>query len=327
MSDYLSSLAARTLRREPSCEPRRAQMFEPRQETTASPFSELEREGFPVTETVESDATRSLAIFERDDDVGPKVGIETSAHTAHTTLPRVEGDESNTDSYTWTSENIALASERAPHSAPSVEPVREAKPTLTARRAETQSVTPEPQSPPIVIHPSAVVADSTRLDRVTQATPPAKVNQTLIDSEPLRAVDSEARASRADAFDEKGREQAPAVVRRVEVESQGSATLVDVEVVPQTRSDSGTLSRGELQPATPNARAVVIAKPADQTVQVPLETRAESSQTPPTIEVTIGRIEVRAVTPPAPPPSSRQRQAPPKMSLDDYLRAQSGGRS
>lgn len=48
----------------------------------------------------------------------------------------------------------------------------------------------------------------------------------------------------------------------------------------------------------------------------------------PIIEVTIGRIEVRAVTPPAPTPQpTRQRQAPPKMSLDDYLRAHSGGRT
>ncbi|HEX8336383.1 MAG TPA: hypothetical protein VF621_06610 [Pyrinomonadaceae bacterium] len=46
----------------------------------------------------------------------------------------------------------------------------------------------------------------------------------------------------------------------------------------------------------------------------------------PTIEVTIGRIEVRAVTPPAaPPPAPRERHEPPKMSLDDYLRAQGGG--
>ncbi|HEX8291579.1 MAG TPA: hypothetical protein VF570_07490, partial [Pyrinomonadaceae bacterium] len=48
--------------------------------------------------------------------------------------------------------------------------------------------------------------------------------------------------------------------------------------------------------------------------------------TPPTIEVNIGRIEVRAVTPPAAPaPPTRERREPPKMSLDDYLRAQGGG--
>jgi hypothetical protein len=52
-----------------------------------------------------------------------------------------------------------------------------------------------------------------------------------------------------------------------------------------------------------------------------------TQSTPPIIEVTIGRIEVRALTPPAaPPPPQRERHEPPKMSLDDYLRAQGGGR-
>jgi hypothetical protein len=45
--------------------------------------------------------------------------------------------------------------------------------------------------------------------------------------------------------------------------------------------------------------------------------------TPPTIHVTIGRIEVRA-TPP--PPSPRQRPAPAVMSLDDYLKRREGER-
>ena len=47
----------------------------------------------------------------------------------------------------------------------------------------------------------------------------------------------------------------------------------------------------------------------------------------PTIQVTIGRIEVRATPPPAPPPQ-RQRSASPVMSLDEYLRqrARGGGR-
>lgn len=42
------------------------------------------------------------------------------------------------------------------------------------------------------------------------------------------------------------------------------------------------------------------------------------------IRVTIGRIEVRAVLPPAPPPSRSRRV--PAMSLDDYLRTRQGGR-
>jgi len=48
------------------------------------------------------------------------------------------------------------------------------------------------------------------------------------------------------------------------------------------------------------------------------------SRTEPTIRVTIGRIEVRAVSPPAPPPRQTKQPAP-KMSLDDYLRSRNGG--
>jgi hypothetical protein len=44
----------------------------------------------------------------------------------------------------------------------------------------------------------------------------------------------------------------------------------------------------------------------------------------PIVEVTIGRVEVRAVT--APSASPRRRTAPTAPSLDDYLRAR-GGRS
>ncbi len=51
-----------------------------------------------------------------------------------------------------------------------------------------------------------------------------------------------------------------------------------------------------------------------------VSTRTEES----TIRVSIGRIDVRAVSPPASPPR-RTKQPAPKMSLDDYLRARSGG--
>lgn len=53
-----------------------------------------------------------------------------------------------------------------------------------------------------------------------------------------------------------------------------------------------------------------------------------SSQAPPTVQITIGRIEVRAVTPQRQTPApvrrvSRPRQ--PAMSLDDYLKKRNGG--
>ena len=46
---------------------------------------------------------------------------------------------------------------------------------------------------------------------------------------------------------------------------------------------------------------------------------------PPVIKVTIGRIEVRAVTPPAPIPQQPVKQPSPVLSLDEYLRLRDGG--
>jgi hypothetical protein len=53
--------------------------------------------------------------------------------------------------------------------------------------------------------------------------------------------------------------------------------------------------------------------------------REEAHSTTPTIRVTIGRIDVRAVTPP-PLPALETAPLAPGMSLDDYLRRQTGGR-
>jgi hypothetical protein len=45
----------------------------------------------------------------------------------------------------------------------------------------------------------------------------------------------------------------------------------------------------------------------------------------PTIQVTIGRIEVRAIMPPAVPTTRAVRPVAPKLSLEDYLRSRAGG--
>lgn len=51
-----------------------------------------------------------------------------------------------------------------------------------------------------------------------------------------------------------------------------------------------------------------------------------AAQAGPQIHVSIGRIEVRAVTPPPAPPSKPTPAPTPRMSLDDYLRSQNGDR-
>lgn len=56
-----------------------------------------------------------------------------------------------------------------------------------------------------------------------------------------------------------------------------------------------------------------------------LQERNNAQTLPPTIKVTIGRIEVRAVTtPPTQAPRQRRKQQP-SLSLDDYLKQRAGG--
>lgn len=88
--------------------------------------------------------------------------------------------------------------------------------------------------------------------------------------------------------------------------------------------------------STPNEPPIAVRHPATAIVKpqiVPLtqpikETAVASPALPqpaPTIQVTIGRIEVRA-TAPANPSSTQTRQQPPVMSLEEYLRQRGGGK-
>ncbi|WP_199746994.1 hypothetical protein, partial [Corallococcus sp. AB049A] len=52
--------------------------------------------------------------------------------------------------------------------------------------------------------------------------------------------------------------------------------------------------------------------------------QALESAPAPVVQVTIGRIEVRAVTPPAPARPAPARTSP-SLSLDEYLRRRNGG--
>lgn len=82
-------------------------------------------------------------------------------------------------------------------------------------------------------------------------------------------------------------------------------------------------------PPAPVTAAPPLAEPA------PAPTRSESraariqtsSPTAPTIRVSIGRVEVRLLAPPAPPSPSPLSQRKPAISLDDYLRGRHGGRA
>jgi hypothetical protein len=83
---------------------------------------------------------------------------------------------------------------------------------------------------------------------------------------------------------------------------------------------------------TPGAAPAIVPRivrhqPDQRREQVPREPRVLAPEPPaPTIRVAIGRIEVRAITPPAPPAQQETPARPgPLLSLDDYLKQRNGG--
>ena len=344
MSDYLSSLVARSLRREPACEPRRAQMFEPRQETPgASLAAEAAGAGLPGTEMFEEVTPDKLQ---------KQSPLQIPLPPSQTSHPR-------------TSEDAPAVAEQPPRSTSPVEAVHEAMPAPT----EVSGVKPAShdmhdvklmlQTPPP--HVNAASPDSERVvtpavstEEVPRARPSTPTVNTspaspsrLLSATAVEQSESLSRSVRVAAVDEESREETPPVERRLaaepragRLESEGRTTVVDLEVVPQPRKSPASTVRAVTttearpvaearligaQPQPANARGEALS-PSPQHVASRDGGAERAEQPPPTIEVTIGRIEVRAVTPPAPPQQQRVRQSPPKMSLDDYLRANSGGR-
>ena len=121
----------------------------------------------------------------------------------------------------------------------------------------------------------------------------------------------------------------------VELRAGETAALGPAKPVPVEPAMPG---RETLPPETPpptaqalptREGATMVARPRTRLAQpagpVPAEGEQPASgpESPPTIRVTIGRVEVRAVMPPAPEPAPPTRHAP-QLSLDDYLKQRSG---
>jgi hypothetical protein len=121
---------------------------------------------------------------------------------------------------------------------------------------------------------------------------------------------------------------------RVQSEPLYRATSQDADTSPEIGknvSETGVTSR---QPASP-AVAVSVAKRVagshsavdhDRVFREPFKAASEASAS--TIRVEIGRIDVRAVTPPPAPAAPREApdRSSPSLSLEDYLKERSGGR-
>jgi hypothetical protein len=87
-------------------------------------------------------------------------------------------------------------------------------------------------------------------------------------------------------------------------------------------SSSATVQVQPGQPPLPASSKTSSERPASRE---PPQAGRVAAEPAPVIQVTIGRIEVRAATPPA-PPAARSQPAKPAISLDEYLRRRSGER-
>jgi len=123
----------------------------------------------------------------------------------------------------------------------------------------------------------------------------------------------------------------PSSARRHEARQQGRPTSLPIQDAPPATQTTGDAPSSVIPsiPATvgarpavaPHVESVTPVTPATPTVSPPV------SQSAPTIRVTIGRIDVRAVMPPAPPaPRSRPSRPGPTLSLEDYLQQRREGR-
>jgi hypothetical protein len=96
---------------------------------------------------------------------------------------------------------------------------------------------------------------------------------------------------------------------------------------PEKPDPGGT---GIARPVTPRAARPLRAA-AGPAVAMPGEAALSAlssgtGPTPPTVEIRIGRIEVRAVQPSSPRSHGQPKPAAPRVSLEDYLRARTAGR-
>ncbi|RCJ29421.1 hypothetical protein A6770_22075 [Nostoc minutum NIES-26] len=105
---------------------------------------------------------------------------------------------------------------------------------------------------------------------------------------------------------------------------------INPETVPLSSVSPVTATSPLPIPAPKNPSRILVQPQINQKLAVDLPQTSQQSQTTqpplPTIQVTIGRIEVRATPPaPTPVPTAKSRPHTPAMGLAEYLRQRSGG--
>jgi len=290
-TDFFSHLLDRALEQAPVLQRRRPSLFEPTDAAGVSPALMGKAGGYG-----EEEPTAEMELWEVRD---------APAFQPTTAMPR----RAAARSVMPIPESTGLDSVRAE------EPMRPVTPTGSEARQESRRETTPPSRPAQATPQSVRVVASS-------------VVETIVEKEvekPWPAIRS--------AHPSEGRTITPVVVAPL------SPSPVRPVVVPTSRRDQPSETRAtprevsrkrEMEAAS--ARPAQAAAPSSAplphlpfpVVRSPSVPVREAPPPAPTIQVTIGRIEVRA-TPPAAAPARAARSATPRLSLEDYLRSRSGG--
>jgi WAS/WASL-interacting protein len=173
------------------------------------------------------------------------------------------------------------------------EPQQYAAPPATADRTDQPQIIPEPAAPPRIVGPAAAApeqAAQTTVERVIEAraVPPIK----------RITINAETPPERPHRYDEQAPHIEPVAPAH---EERRSETASDRRAPPQ-------------QPAA-------TARPRTALFPMPPESTPAASEREAVVQVSIGRIEVRAVRPAAPP---RTERANPIMTIEEYMARRKG---
>lgn len=123
-----------------------------------------------------------------------------------------------------------------------------------------------------------------------------------------------------------GLDRPATVMGKIETPRDAAKSSPAIEPGPKPPPVIERIVRQEAVPYQSTREPVPAAGPR-RTRRAPDPLRPAAPAPPVSIEVTIGRVEVRAVAPPSPPKSHSARRPAPALSLDDYLKQRNGGRS
>jgi hypothetical protein len=293
MSDYLSNLVDRSLDRADVIQPRLPSLFEPAQ-GIGSPIAGLWQEAEPRTETIEQSV--------------PEARNQRSVARQPSPIARIFDRVVNRRSAESDS-NPQLPSLSTPTttievSQPRFQPSSEVTQTGSVDRGE---LLPNPAAAiqPLSLQPQTS-AQQIAADHIS-AEQPEIASPTTPDRE--RQID------RTIAHPDRKPSQNP-----LPISVRDRIDRIEPSLLPTDSTNSHNPQRGQMMEskAMEQLRSFVQA----------IKPEVVSSPLPPTpvIQVTIGRIEVRATTAPATPAATTTRSKSPVMGLDEYLDRRGGGR-